>query len=70
MYSQEIPPIDRNVFELFCVSLYTDYESDLYKKFQVASPYHVHSEYQVWSSYYYLFLSYADNRHTDTQTNR
>ena len=31
-------PLDRNVFELLCVSLYTDYESDLYKKFQVASP--------------------------------
>ena len=63
MDSQEISALDRNVFELLCVSLYTDYESDLYKKFQVASPQHVHSEYQVWSAYCYLFLSYADNRH-------
>ena len=62
MYSQEIPPIDHNVFELFCVSLYTDYESDLYKKFQVASPYYVNSVYQVWFSYYNLFLSYADHK--------
>ena len=35
----EIPSIGRNVLELFCVPLHTEFSSDLYKKFQAASIY-------------------------------
>ena len=43
----EIPPIGRNVLEFFCVPLYTDFFSDLYKKFQEASTYDTNVEYQL-----------------------
>lgn len=39
--------IDDNVFEFFCVFLYTDYESDICRKFQVATPFDVDSNYQI-----------------------
>ena len=60
----KILSIGRNVFELFCVTLYTDYLSDLYKKkLQVASTYDTNVEYQIWS-FFYTFFSYRDKTHT------
>ena len=47
MCEQEIPSIDRGVFEFFCVPLYTHYFSDLYKKFQVAFSYDTQVEHQI-----------------------
>ena len=38
------------------------------KKFQVTSTYDTNVECQVWSFSWNLFLSYANNRHTDTHT--
>ena len=60
MRRQEILFIGRNILEFFCVPLYTNYWSNLYKKFQVASTHDTNVEYQIWSLYYHLFLSYAD----------
>ena len=48
--------------------LYTEFLSDLHEKFQVASVYGTNVEYQIWCFCCKLFLSYADNRHTDTNT--
>ena len=48
--------------------LYTKFLSDLYEKIQVASVYDTNVEYQILCFCCNLFLSYADNRHTDTQT--
>lgn len=45
MYQQEITPVDLNVFELFYVSLYTDFKSDHCKKFLEASTYNINTEY-------------------------
>ena len=44
---QEISSIDANVLEFFCVSLHTEFLSDLYKKFQVISMYDENVEYQI-----------------------
>ena len=40
-----IPFIGCNVFELFCMPLYEDYEIDLRKKFQVESMYDTNLDY-------------------------
>ena len=40
-------PLGRNVLEFFCVPLYTEFLSDLYKKFQVASVHDTNVEYQI-----------------------
>ena len=37
MHLEESTPMDRNAFELFCMSVYTDYIPGLYKKFQAAT---------------------------------
>ena len=42
---QEIPSISLNLLELFCIPLYTDFSSDLYKKFQVTFIYDTNVEY-------------------------
>ena len=47
IFKKEIPSIGRNVLEFFCVSLYTEFLSDLYKKFQVASVHDTNVEYQI-----------------------
>ena len=56
-----------NVFEFFCVPLYIDYCSDLYKKRQVASTYDTHVDNKVWS-FCLIFLNYACNTYTHIQT--
>ena len=48
MHQEKIPSIGYNVLELFCVLLYTDYVSDLHKKFQVVSKYDRSTEYEIW----------------------
>ena len=53
-----------NVLEFFCVPLNTEFLSDLYKRFQLASVYDANVEYQIWCLCCNLFLSYADHRHT------
>ena len=67
MHQQEILSIDHNVLEFFWVSLNTEFLTDLYKKFQVVSMYDTNVEYTIWCFCCSLLLSYADNRHTDTQ---
>ena len=47
MLQQEIMFIDRNVLEFFCVPLYTEFLSDLHKKFQVASVHDTNVECQI-----------------------
>ena len=49
-----------NVFEFFCVSLCTDYLSDLHTKFQISYTYDANIQYQIWRICYNLFLRYAD----------
>ena len=49
--------------------LYADYLVDFHKKFQITSTVYTHVEYPVWSFCNNLFLSYADKRHSHTQTN-
>ena len=44
---QEIPYVGLNALEILCVPLYTDFFSDLYKKFQVAFVYDKDVEYQI-----------------------
>lgn len=41
--------MNHNAFEFFWVASYTDYELDLYKKFEVSSPQDFNSECQIWS---------------------
>ena len=43
----EIPSVGRNVIEFFCVPLYAEFLSDLYKKFQVAAIYDRNVEYEI-----------------------
>ena len=47
MQLQEIPHIDHNVLELFCILLYTDYLSDFQKKKVIASPHDTNLKYQI-----------------------
>ena len=69
MHQQEIPSISRITLVLFCVPLYTNYFSDLHKQFRVASIYNTNVEYQIWGFCCTLFLSYTDNRRTNTHIN-
>ena len=55
IHKQEIPTIGHNVFEFFCVCLYTEFLSDLYKKFQVASTYDTNAETKLGISSAILF---------------
>ena len=68
IYQNKISSMGLNVLEFFCVSLYTEFLSDLYIKFQVASIHDTNVEYQIWCFCCILFLSYANNRHTETRT--
>ena len=45
MYEQQISFVGRNVLEFFCVPMYTDYLSDLLKKFHLASTCNKNVEY-------------------------
>ena len=47
IHQQENPSIGCNALQFFCVPLYTEFLSDLYKKFQVASTYYTIVEYQI-----------------------
>ena len=58
-----ISSIGLNVLEFFSVPLFTEFLSDLYEKFQVASAYDANVEYKICCFCFLLFLSYADNRH-------
>lgn len=49
MHSQEILSIAHSVFEFFCITLYTDYYTDLHKNFKVAYPYGTGLGYQIWT---------------------
>ena len=64
----QISTIGLNVLWFFCVPLFTEFLSDVYEKFQVASNYDTNVEFQIWRFHCNLFLSYADNRHRDTHT--
>ena len=44
---KKIPPIGRNLLELFCMPQYTEFLSDLYKKFQVVSTNDTNVECQI-----------------------
>ena len=74
---QEITSICPKLLELFYVPLYTEFLSNLYKNFQIASIYDTNVEYQILY-FCYDFLSYAENRyidihidpHTHTHTHR
>ena len=46
MNKQKISPIDRYALELFCVAMYTNFLSNLYRKFQVAFTYDTNVEYR------------------------
>ena len=47
MHRQEIPSLSHNVLQLFYVSLWSGYLSDLHKKFQEASKDDINVEYQI-----------------------
>ena len=67
---QEVPSIGRTVLEIFCELLHSEFLSDLPEKFQESFTYDTNVGRQIWSFCCNLFLSYADNRHTDTHTHR
>ena len=54
--------LDCNVLELFYPSLYTDYFSNLYQKFQVAFTYVTNIKCHICSCCYNKFLRYADKQ--------
>ena len=54
----------QTVLEFFCVPLYTDYLSDLHRKFQIASSYDTDLKYQICTFCHCLFFSYVDNTHS------
>ena len=56
-----------NVLQFSYVPLHTEFLSDLYKKFQVASVYDTIVEYQIGCFCSYLFSSYTDNKNTQTK---
>ena len=60
---KEIPFRGRHVLEFFCVPLYTDYGSDVPKKFLVTSAYDSNVKFQTWSFCFNLFLSCVDRIH-------
>ena len=62
IHYHEIPSKSLNVLEFFCVPLYTEFLTDLYKKFQVASVHDTNVDYQIWRYCCNLFLSYADKK--------
>ena len=47
IHYHEIPSIGLNLLEFFCVLLYTEFLSDLHKKFQIASLQDRNVEYQI-----------------------
>ena len=53
------------MYQNFCVLIYAEFLSVLYKKFQVVAIYDTNVAYQIWCFYCNLFLSYGDYRHTD-----
>ena len=55
MHKQEFQPIDRNVLEPFCKSLYTRYLFDHREKFHVATTHDANTEYLTWSFFHNLF---------------
>ena len=57
------------MFLNFCVPLSKDYLSNLQEKFQVASTYDTHVEYQTLSFSYNVFWSYVGDRQTQTAKN-
>ena len=65
-HQQKIPSTGCNVIEFFRVPLYIVFLFDHQEKFLVALTYDTNSEKQIWNFYYWLFLSYADNRSTHT----
>ena len=67
---QENPFIGLNVLKFFCVSLYSEFLYDIYKKFQVASICDTNVDYQIWCFWCNLFLSCADNRQTHAHTHK
>ena len=58
----------RNVLELFCVFLYTDYLSNLHEKFQVASTYNTNVESHISSFSCNFVLDYIGHKHTQRPT--
>ena len=68
IHKKEIPSTCRIVLEFFCVPLYIEFLSDLYKKkkSQVASTYDTNVECQIRRFCCNLFWSYAVNSHTHT----
>ena len=52
MPQQEISAMDRNALEFFCVSLYTEFLSDLHKNFHVVSTDHKNVKCQISNFYY------------------
>ena len=59
IHKKEIPSI--SPVEFWCVTQTKDY-------FQKASAYETNVDYQMWSFWYNLLLSYADNMHTHIPT--
>ena len=57
-----------NVFEFFRVPLYTEFLSDLYKKFQVASRYGTDTKFDVFAIICILVMLITENTHTRTNT--
>ena len=66
---QKTPSLSRNVIEIFCVSLYTDYLSIFHKTFQVASTHDANIECQIQIFCYILFFNFADKRLIGIQIN-
>ena len=68
MHLLEIPFIGRDIFEIFCVSLYTNYLSHRHKKLKVASINDINVGYQTWR--FYCNLRYADNGQRERPTEK
>ena len=66
----EILSVDLAALKLFSVPLYSEFLSDLHKKFQEASTYNINLECQIWRFFCNLCLSYAYNRYTYKHANQ
>ena len=70
MHEQEDLSIGCNALEFLVCSCTQTIRLSLQKKFEVSSTYDENVKREIRNFCYNLFLSYATNRRTDTQTNR
>ena len=57
-----------NALEFFCVPLYTNYLSNIHKKFQVTATHDINVEYHIWSFHYFFLIMMIRHVHTHKPT--